>query len=170
MAMALSCSRICAASSRVGVTTSARVVRRGFPSRRCRIGSRNAAVLPLPVAAHASRSRPSSAGGMASAWIGVGRTKPSSFRPIWSDLSSCSVVNAITDPSAKCKQGGGRSVTGPRVEIQELKHNPLPSLRGASAASDEAIPMHRAEPLDGRDGSVPMHRDCFVARCARSSQ
>ena len=63
-------SAICAASSRVGVSTSARVVPRGRPISLCRIGRRNAAVLPLPVMAHASRSRPSSAGGMASDWIG----------------------------------------------------------------------------------------------------
>jgi hypothetical protein len=35
--------------------------------------SRNAAVLPLPVIAQAMTSRPSTAGGMASSWIGVGR-------------------------------------------------------------------------------------------------
>jgi Protein of unknown function (DUF2585) len=39
-----------------------------------------AAVLPLPVAAQASTSRPASAGGMASDWMGVGRVKPSSLR------------------------------------------------------------------------------------------
>ncbi len=51
-------SRICAASSRVGVSTSARVVPRGLSISWCRIGSRKAAVLPLPVIAQASTSRP----------------------------------------------------------------------------------------------------------------
>ena len=41
-------------------------------SSRWRIGSANAAVLPVPVAACPSRSRPSSSGGIASRWIGVG--------------------------------------------------------------------------------------------------
>ena len=66
-ARSLRSSRICAASSRVGVSTSARVVPRGRPMRLCRIGSRKATVFPLPVIAHASRSLPASAGG-----IGVG--------------------------------------------------------------------------------------------------
>ena len=41
-------------------------------ARRCRIGSANAAVLPVPVWAMPSRSRPSSTCGIACAWIGVG--------------------------------------------------------------------------------------------------
>ena len=69
-------STICAASSRVGVRTSARVVPRGLSISRWRIGSTNAAVLPLPVMAQARTSRPARAGGTASAWIGVGRAKP----------------------------------------------------------------------------------------------
>ena len=40
--------------------------------RRCSSGSANAAVLPVPVAAWPSRSRPSISGGIASRWIGVG--------------------------------------------------------------------------------------------------
>ena len=39
---------------------------------RWRIGSANAAVLPVPVAACASTSRPSSMGGIDSLWMGVG--------------------------------------------------------------------------------------------------
>ena len=74
-------SSICAASSRVGVMTSARVAPRGVPARRCRIGSRKAAVLPLPVTAQASTSRPAMAGGMASRWIGVGVDEAQSRRP-----------------------------------------------------------------------------------------
>src|SRR6266542_6610730 len=59
----------------------ARVARRGLGSNRWRIGRRNAAVLPLPVAAVARRSRPSRAAGIASFWIGVGREKPISRTP-----------------------------------------------------------------------------------------
>ena len=40
--------------------------------KRSRIGSMKAAVLPVPVCAAASRSRPDSTSGMALAWIGVG--------------------------------------------------------------------------------------------------
>ena len=65
-------SRIWAASSRVGVRTNARVEPRGRLCSRWRIGSRKAAVLPLPVAAEAIRSRPSSSNGIASCWMGVG--------------------------------------------------------------------------------------------------
>jgi hypothetical protein len=37
--------------------------------------------------------------------------------------------------------------------------------------ADEAIPVHRGGVLrDAGMGAVPMHPDCFVARCARSSQ
>ena len=42
-------------------------------SRRDRIGSANAAVLPVPVWARPTTSRPSSSGGMVAAWIGGGR-------------------------------------------------------------------------------------------------
>jgi hypothetical protein len=45
--------------------TSARVAPRPRPSSRCRMGSTNAAVFPLPVAAQPSTSRPASAGGIA---------------------------------------------------------------------------------------------------------
>src|SRR5476649_617247 len=45
------------------------------------MGRTNAAVLPLPVIAHARRSRPSIAGGMESFWMGVGFVKPISLMP-----------------------------------------------------------------------------------------
>ncbi len=83
-ARSLRSSRIWAASSRVGVMTRARVVPRGLSISWCRIGSRNAAVLPLPVTALARTSRPAMAGGMASAWMGVGRAKPSSLSALGS--------------------------------------------------------------------------------------
>src|SRR5512139_1767006 len=75
------CASIWAQSSRVGVRTSARVVRRGFPIRRCRIGRPKAAVFPLPVAAQARTSRPAMAGGIDCSWMGVGLVKPSSRTP-----------------------------------------------------------------------------------------
>ena len=43
---------------------------------RCRMGSAKAAVLPVPVAACPTRSRPSSRGGIAASWIGVGSSYP----------------------------------------------------------------------------------------------
>src|SRR5205814_1017775 len=55
----------CAASSRVGVSTSARGRRPDCVASFCKIGSTNAAVLPVPVCAPASTSRPASTPGMA---------------------------------------------------------------------------------------------------------
>ena len=56
----------CSASSRVGTSIRARSVWRAPGARRCRIGSMNAAVLPVPVWADPMRSRPPRASGMAS--------------------------------------------------------------------------------------------------------
>ncbi len=97
-ARSFSSSTICAASSRVGVSTRARVVPRGLSIRRWRIGSTNAAVFPLPVMAEARTSRPARAGGTASAWIGVGRAKPSSFTPLRRLGWSLSDVNGTGAP------------------------------------------------------------------------
>ena len=61
------------ASSRVGTSTTAvGALPRSPGARRSRMGSANAAVLPVPVAAWPSASRPVSRAGTASAWIGVG--------------------------------------------------------------------------------------------------
>src|SRR5262245_1419675 len=46
-----------------------------------RIGRRKACAMPLTVMAQARTSRPCMAGGMASAWMGVGRVKPISRTP-----------------------------------------------------------------------------------------
>ena len=75
---------------------SARVVRRGLPISRWRMGSPKAAVLPLPVAAQARTSRPSIAGGMAWSWIGVGRVNPSSRTPRSSSGWSPNEVKGMT--------------------------------------------------------------------------
>ena len=59
-------SATCIASSRVGTSTSAAGRLRPSPCAaiRCRSGSANAAVFPVPVAAWPSRSRPASSGGI----------------------------------------------------------------------------------------------------------
>jgi hypothetical protein len=64
-------SHTCSASSRVGASTSACGV---FCARSScdRIGSANAAVLPVPVCAVPSTSRPASSGGIVAAWIADG--------------------------------------------------------------------------------------------------
>ena len=67
------------ASSRVGVMTRA-CTRRCAGSIAESIGSANAAVLPVPVCARPSTSRPDSSSGMVSVWIGVGVSNPDSTR------------------------------------------------------------------------------------------
>ena len=62
------------ASSRVGVSTNARM---GWPETvwaesRWRMGVAKAQVLPVPVWAQPSTSRPARAGGMAFSWMGEG--------------------------------------------------------------------------------------------------
>ncbi len=63
------------ANSRVGARTSPKKDC-GFSRRAWRTGKANAAVFPLPVSASPIKSRPSSAGGMDSTWIGVGALYP----------------------------------------------------------------------------------------------
>ena len=88
----LTFSAVCAASSRVGERTSARGCpmcrgRRTF-QRWFRIGSMNAAVLPVPVCAMPIKSRPSKRYGIARAWIGVGVLYPASATACWSFWSN----------------------------------------------------------------------------------
>ena len=71
-------SSICSASSRVGVSISARMPPRGLFVIRLSTGSENAAVFPVPVCAQPSTSLPSSAGGMAFSCMGDGVTYPAS--------------------------------------------------------------------------------------------
>jgi hypothetical protein len=54
-------------------------------------GSANAAVLPVPVAACPRMSRPSTSGGMAAFWMGVGSSYPS---------EASSVSNSCPSPSS----------------------------------------------------------------------
>ncbi len=51
-------SAICAASSRVGASIKARTPLDGLTESLCNIGNRNAAVLPVPVAAQPIKSEP----------------------------------------------------------------------------------------------------------------
>ena len=74
-------SSICAASSRVGVTTSACGPWPDLPAMRCSVGRANAAVLPVPVWAEATTSLPARTSGMAPAWTGVGVEKPRASTP-----------------------------------------------------------------------------------------
>ena len=46
----------------------------GLPSMSCRIGRTKAAVLPVPVCAQPTTSRPARTRGIACSWIGVGRS------------------------------------------------------------------------------------------------
>jgi hypothetical protein len=72
-------SSTCSASSRVGVTMRQRTGWRAgeklvldFGASRCKSGRVKPAVLPVPVCAAPSRSRPASTTGIACAWMGVG--------------------------------------------------------------------------------------------------
>ena len=81
---------ICSASSLVGASTRARTpLFCGAPSLD-KTGMRNAAVLPDPVGADASRSRPPSMTGMACIWMGVG-----SFHV---DCSMLLMITALRSP------------------------------------------------------------------------
>src|SRR5271165_3068970 len=64
------------ASSLVGLRITALTPPAGFLARIWSIGTTNARVLPVPVCAVATMSRPSRAGGMDCACTGVGVTKP----------------------------------------------------------------------------------------------
>ncbi len=70
------------ASSRVGASMRTEVPRRLLSLSRCRIGSKNAAVLPVPVSAVPITSPPLNITGIACFWMGVG-----SVNPICSHLS-----------------------------------------------------------------------------------
>ena len=68
---------VCRASSRVGTRMRAWISLRAG-STRSRTGIVNAAVLPVPFLARARMSRPVSAMGMDSSWMGDGLSKPCS--------------------------------------------------------------------------------------------
>mmetsp|Transcript_12425 Transcript_12425/g.27924 ORF Transcript_12425/g.27924 Transcript_12425/m.27924 type:complete len:207 (-) Transcript_12425:84-704(-) len=71
---------VCSASSRVGTSSSAWIAS-SFGSMRSSVGIVNAPVLPVPFFARARMSRPTSATGMLSSWIGEGASHPFSKIP-----------------------------------------------------------------------------------------
>src|SRR3954464_8720687 len=124
------------ASSRVGTSTRPHVCRPPPPSSlmRCSIGSANAAVLPVPVAAWPSRSRPSSSSGIVSRCTGVGSSYPS---------AAVEATMAFERPSA-AKPAAGEAVLSPGNGTGEL-------LVGALEVGDLprlALPHARADLFD----------------------
>ncbi len=109
------------ASSRVGSRMRARmgprlplVLGTEFASMRWIIGMRKLRVLPVPVEAVARMSAPSSAGGMALAWTGVGRVKPALVRRFFRESEMLKSVKRTSltserpeDFAAACAGWGG---------------------------------------------------------------
>mmetsp|Transcript_161 Transcript_161/g.333 ORF Transcript_161/g.333 Transcript_161/m.333 type:complete len:254 (-) Transcript_161:739-1500(-) len=93
---------ICAASSRVGVSTSTRVAgtRRSACSKRSSTGRRKAAVLPLPVCALPHTSRPLSTAGTQRACTSVGAPQPSSMQAFTSARDRCRSVKVSCEPAS----------------------------------------------------------------------
>src|SRR5579864_2959349 len=82
-------SSIWIASSRVGLRMRARTPEcGGCFAIRWMMGRTNASVLPVPVCAVATTSRPASAGPMAKAWTGVGSVKPCLTRLLFNGAES----------------------------------------------------------------------------------
>src|SRR5580658_7576091 len=82
----------------------------------CRIGSTKAAVLPVPVCAEASTSRPERAPGITSAWTGEGTVYPSSISARTKGARRPNARNgeAATSWAVSSVMGGfGRGETGP---------------------------------------------------------
>ena len=81
-------------------------------ARRWRIGRTNAAVLPVPVCAQASTSRPASTCGMTWAWTGVGWSYPSSSTARTSAGTRPSAANGEAAVSPSSASGVGAARTG----------------------------------------------------------
>mmetsp|Transcript_8258 Transcript_8258/g.27087 ORF Transcript_8258/g.27087 Transcript_8258/m.27087 type:complete len:243 (+) Transcript_8258:163-891(+) len=97
---------VCTASSRVGTRTSARGPSPGRVGRLCaaacaKAGSRYASVLPEPVGARQSRSRPARATGYTCAWTGDASRWPSETMPLPTSFGS--------DGSPSDDTGGGQA-------------------------------------------------------------
>ena len=105
----------CTASSRVG-TTIRLCVRRGavgaLSQMCCSMGNENAAVLPDPVWAEASTSRPCKMAGMACTWMGVGVLKPSP------SSARCKAGNTAGE-KPRLEKGMGK--TGVKSAIKQLQ-------------------------------------------------
>src|SRR3954469_18159647 len=130
---------ICRASSRVGASTRARVP--CLPSSRSRIGSTNASVLPVPVAAQPITSLPSSAGGMACAWIGVGASKPARASKARLFPESPSSPNCIRRPYPD----RARSASISTVVGELLARRAAPRIAGALAFRAQRRVRHHLE-------------------------
>src|SRR5712692_6906575 len=113
-------SPICSASSLVGASTRARgPCARGPCESRSRMGKRNAAVLPVPVAAQPITSLPSIAGGMARAWMGVGASKPACSRACKVRAESPSAEKVTPQPNASSPQAAGKTTLRSRLARKE---------------------------------------------------
>src|SRR5512133_3190120 len=163
-----SCSAIWSASSRVGARTSARgpggAVRAESLSM---MGSRNAAVFPVPVAAAPITSLPASPGGMAWAWMGVGASNPARVRAVSvfsESFRSAKVVNVcalIACAEARhhhpdAAGGGGRPRGRARERYRTGAHrveSRVP-LRGAGRSA----PERRSLASDQADHGPPRRR------------
>ena len=83
---------------------------------RCKSGSANAAVFPVPVAARPMMSRPSISGGIASRWMGVGSSYSRALSFSTMRASSPSLANpdsgAVTTESTIWSFSAWNSVNG----------------------------------------------------------
>src|SRR5574338_42154 len=93
------------------------------------MGSRKAAVLPVPVAATPMTSRPWSAGGMARAWMGVGRSKWAPFRAFREAGERDSSSNDFTSGASTDTSGAPRETGAP-------PHGTEPAEPGRSVRDD----------------------------------
>ena len=150
------------ASSRVGTSTIAwTTLREG--SIRCRIGNAKAAVLPVPVWAWPMTSRPSSNGGMAAAWIGVGCSNPcasteassSDRRPNAANADSAGVSSGA---GAARAAGSARATESPLAPPRGQRLGQRPSRPCAAPSSPSVAPRGR--------GRAP--RCCPAHPCCRT--
>src|SRR5262249_5598537 len=104
---------ICSASSRVGARINARTCPVGPCRSRCKIGSTNAAVLPVPVCASPNTSQPCSTGGMACCWMGVGIVYPSAWTPAIIRGCKGNAVKLTNNPPPQRQEAYGPAVRTP---------------------------------------------------------
>src|SRR5690606_25899300 len=127
---------ICAASSRVGTRTNARTRRpdgRRVADKRCRIGSANAAVFPVPVCAAAQTSAPRRTAGMDADWTGVGCSYPFSAIARRSGTVSLSAENVMSGTDGERSATPGSSEAhdeGPVPDRYPVADDELPALPG----------------------------------------
>lgn len=174
----------CAASSRVGVSTSTRVaaMRRWRCTRRSSAGSRKAAVLPLPVTADAQMSTPRSAAGITAVWMGVGETNPSSHTALRRGLQSLSASNVVIvtavsgsdAPSSSSSAFAAAFAATAAAFLRSLTADCLRSRRPSPAASSaRSAGAESCAALDARAASFSLSDDpiwllFFVFRFVRA--